>query len=72
VNKVVVGLAPLPNTNSVGPKVDSWSKTMIHVRDGSGVKIHKKKLDLSHVKAKIDIGKMKQMLDDANKKAQGR
>jgi hypothetical protein len=61
-NKVVVGLAPLPNTKSVGPKVDSWSKTMGHVRDGSDVKIHNKKVDYSHVKAKIDIGKMKQTI----------
>jgi hypothetical protein len=69
-NKVVVGLAPPPNTTVVRPKVDSWSKHMIYVRDGSDVKIHNKKLDLTHVKPKIDIRKMKEMLHAANKKDQ--
>ena len=53
-NKVVVGIAPKPNTTSVGPKVDSWSKCMHLVRDGSDFNIINEKLNYKHVKSRID------------------
>jgi hypothetical protein len=71
-NKVVVGLAPPPNTISVKPKVDSWNKNVNHLQGEGDVDIHNLELNFNKVKARIDTRKKTQMLDDANKKVSGK
>jgi hypothetical protein len=71
-NKVVVGLAPPPNTISVKPKVDSRNKNMIDKQGEGNVKIHNQKLNFNKVKARVDIRKKTHMLDGANEKVSGK